>query len=55
MKKGILERLEESYNISKYHIAIFIVLGAIYYSVLKFQQQWIIVSKTIDMHIAIPA
>ena len=55
MKKGILERLEENYDITKYHIAIFIVLGIIYYTVLKYQQQWIIVSKTIDMHIAIPA
>ena len=49
-KPDFFQRIKKNFDISKYEFFIFIVLLVFYYVYLKYQQQWIITSMSIDMY-----
>ena len=47
---GFFEKIKDKFDISKNEFLIFIVLLVFYYVYLKYQQQWITTSMTIDIY-----
>ena len=54
-KKNIFQRLQENYDITKFHIGIFLILSVMYFITLKLSQTWIITRRTIEMYKSAPA
>ena len=50
VNKGFFETLEDKFDITRNEFLLFIIALVLYYVFLKYQQQWIITSMTIDIY-----